>query len=169
MSLNGQSEIPISSVPGITNIGNLSGKIALITGGSSGLGRAIASHYAAAGAFIVSADLTPNPPNAPIVAETLKGVDLKTPTVDLLNDKFPVKEGGSKQRAIYVTCDVTKPESVEAAVNKAVETYGRLDVMVNNAGELAISFLSQLAIGFILTVIDDGSRSQRRNYRWKSR
>ncbi len=125
------------------NIGNLAGKIALITGASSGLGRAIAQAYAEAGAFIVSADLTPNPPDAPIVAETLKGTDLKTPTVDLINGKFlvPADSAPAKAnipRAVYVQCNVTQPESVEAAVTFAVETYGRLDIMVNNAGKILL-------------------------------
>ncbi len=123
------------------NIGNLAGKIALITGASSGIGRAIAQAYAEAGAFIVSADLTPNPPDAPIVAETLKGEDLKTPTVDLINAKFllPADSAPTKANiphAVYVQCDVTQKESVEAAVKFTVQTYGRLDIMVNNAGEI---------------------------------
>ncbi len=57
------------SSPGI---GDLSNKIALITGATSGLGRAIAEAYASAGAIIISADLTPKPPLAPIYAEEMK-------------------------------------------------------------------------------------------------
>lgn len=116
-----------------TNIGNLSNKIALITGASSGLGRAIAQAYAAAGALIINADLTPNPPSTPILAETMKGsgVDLVTPTVELLNKRFP---SGGPPRSAYVQCDVTNPSSMQSAVAFAVQQYGRLDIMVNNAG-----------------------------------
>lgn len=122
------------------DIGNLSNKIALITGGSSGLGRAIAIAYAAAGAFVVSADLRAEPPNAPLLVETLQANDLKTPTAELLNSRYPA-EDKSKPRSAFVRCDVTKPESVEAAVAFTVQTFGRLDIMVNSAG-VAMEMLS---------------------------
>ncbi|KAK8205260.1 hypothetical protein M8818_004972 [Zalaria obscura] len=115
-----------------TNLGSLHNKVALITGASSGLGRAIAQAYAAAGAFVVSADLSPSPPKAPLLAETLKASDLTTPTVDILNRDHP--SPSEKRRAIFVECDVTIPESMQAAVATTVSEYGRLDIMVNNAG-----------------------------------
>lgn len=124
-----------AALASVVNIGVLSNKIALITGGSSGLGRAMAQAYAGAGAFVVSADLTPNLPKSPILEETMKArgdFDLVTNTVDLLNKYFPSKDG--IPRSIFVQCDVTKPETVEAAVKAAVAQYGRLDIMVNNAG-----------------------------------
>ncbi|KIX96935.1 uncharacterized protein Z520_07049 [Fonsecaea multimorphosa CBS 102226] len=115
----------------IGNIASLEDKVALITGASSGLGRAIAQAYAAAGAYVVSADLQPAPPPAPTIAGMLKDTDLTTPTVELVNAKWPAS---GKQRASFVRCDVTDEESVKAAVAFTVQTYGRLDVMVNNAG-----------------------------------
>ncbi|KIX06384.1 uncharacterized protein Z518_04360 [Rhinocladiella mackenziei CBS 650.93] len=118
----------------IGNIASLQDKVALITGGSSGLGRAIAQAYAAAGAYVVSADLSPNPPPQPIIADNLKGTDLTTPTVDLINTKWPLPTSSELKKARFVTCDVTDEESVKGAVAFAVQTYGRLDVMVNNAG-----------------------------------
>ena len=125
-----------NAVHSVVNIGILTNKIALITGASSGLGRAIAQAYAAAGAYIVSGDITPNPPVTPLLAETMKArgdnLDLITPTVDLLNKNFPSPDG--TPRAIYVECNVLKPESIEAAVQATVTQYGRLDVMINNAG-----------------------------------
>jgi NAD(P)-dependent dehydrogenase (short-subunit alcohol dehydrogenase family) len=120
----------------IGNIASLQDKVALITGASSGLGRAIAQAYAAAGAYVVSADLRPNPPQAPTIASIHKGVDMSTPTVDLVNAKWPAEAG--RKRASFIRCDVTDEESVKAAVEFAVKTYGRLDIMVNNAGEFVL-------------------------------
>ena len=127
----------------LANIGSLTNKVAVITGASSGLGRAIASAYAEQGAFIVNADITPHPPKStPILDETLKSLgstaDTKTPTVELLDANYPVSAGDganghdshAKQRAVYVKCDVTVPEDVENAIKKAVEVFGRLDIMV---------------------------------------
>lgn len=124
-----------------SNIASLDSRVALITGASSGIGRMIAQAYAAAGAYVVCADITPNPPKAPMLEKTAakqRGTDLTTPTVELLCGKWPIAENeaeGGRKRAVYVECDVTREESVEAAVRVAVERYGRLDVMVNNAGE----------------------------------
>lgn len=125
---------PTAAKSPIGNIASLQDKIALITGGSSGLGRAIVQAYAAAGAYVVSADLTPTPAPAPTVAENLHGIDVTTPTVELVNSKWPSARDGV-DRARFVECDVTSEESVKAAVAFAVQSYGRLDVMVNNAGE----------------------------------
>lgn len=125
--------IPPTAVAQVSDIGNLQGKVALITGASSGLGRAIAQAYAMAGAFVMNGDLKPNPPEAPILAETMKatGVDLVSSTVDLLNKGWP---NAGVPRASFVQCDVTDSQSMANAVAATVATYGRLDIMVNNAG-----------------------------------
>lgn len=134
MSGNENSTLTGPALAQVQHIGDLSGKIALITGASSGLGRAMSQAFAAAGAFIVNADLTPNPPKAPLLEKTMqgKGVNFDMPTVDLVNQQLPSPDG--RPRMAYVQCDVTKSASVEAAVAFAVQTYGRLDIMVNNAG-----------------------------------
>ncbi|GAB7343813.1 hypothetical protein MBLNU457_1784t1 [Dothideomycetes sp. NU457] len=117
---------------GSGNIGDLSGKVALITGASSGLGRAIAIAYAAAGAYVVCADLTPNLPNTPELQKVMKDADFKTTTVDLINKQHGPRDG--KAVATYVQCNVTQATSMEAAVEATVQTHRRLDIMVNNAG-----------------------------------
>lgn len=99
----------------------LEGKVAVITGASSGFGRAMALRFAGEGAKIVCADL---------VREMDKNdySGLSGPT-----DEEIVKAGG---QAVFAACDITSEEQVQGAVKKAVETYGRLDIMVCNAGVL---------------------------------
>jgi NAD(P)-dependent dehydrogenase (short-subunit alcohol dehydrogenase family) len=109
----------------LPHIGSLAGKIAIVTGSSSGLGRAISLAYAASGASVVCADLSPNAP------ESSPGP--RIPTHELLN----AQSANGKPRSIFVECDMTKAASVEATVARAVQEFGRLDIMVNNAGILA--------------------------------
>jgi NAD(P)-dependent dehydrogenase (short-subunit alcohol dehydrogenase family) len=91
--------------------GLVQGKIALITGGSSGIGRATAQIFAREGAKVIVADVI---------------VDGGEETVRL------IKSAGGE--ALFVKTDVSQPADVEAMVKKAVETYGRLDCAFNNAG-----------------------------------
>jgi glucose 1-dehydrogenase len=91
----------------------LAGKTAVVTGASSGIGRAIAASFAAEGAVVVIADVTPEP---------LEGGE---PTVDLI-----ARAGGT---ASFETVDVGRWEDIDLAVAKTVSRHGRLDIMVNNA------------------------------------
>lgn len=93
--------------------GLLSGKVALITGGASGLGRAIATRFADEGAAgLVIADLQPEPREGGV------------PTHELVADRT---------RAVFVPTDVTEVDDLRRAV-AAAEDLGGIDVMVNNAG-----------------------------------
>lgn len=87
----------------------LAGKVALITGSASGLGRVAAELFAAEGASVVIADVADG-------SEAVAAI---------------VESGGL---ASFVHTDVTNEDSVMVAVRHAVETYGSLDVMFNNAG-----------------------------------
>jgi NAD(P)-dependent dehydrogenase (short-subunit alcohol dehydrogenase family) len=87
------------------------GKVALVTGGASGIGRATALAFAEKGAKVVVADLT--------VTEGEKTV-------------LMIKDAGGA--AIFVQADVSKAQEVEAMIKKTLETYGRLDCAFNNAG-----------------------------------
>lgn len=103
-----------------TATGRLSNKVVVITGGASGFGRESALLFAQHGAAVVVADILEKP-----LAKGFED-DLDTPTADAI-----AANGG---RAVYVKCDVTKKADTDAAVAAAVENFGRLDVMFNNAG-----------------------------------
>ncbi len=101
-------------------MGRLEGKVALVTGARSGLGRVIAAGLAAEGAKVVAAgrrDLSPK--------ET-ESYHPGIGTVELIT-----QQGGT---AVGTLCDVRNADEVEAMVRFTVETYGRLDIAVNNAG-----------------------------------
>ncbi|MCP5044823.1 MAG: SDR family oxidoreductase, partial [bacterium] len=100
-------------------MGKLQDKIAIITGGASGIGKGMALLFAEQGATVVVADLQED-------------------TGRELADSI----GGT-----FLACDVTDPTSVEAMIQAAVERYGRIDILVNNAGidgEQAITAESSL-------------------------
>ena len=91
--------------------GLLEGKVAVITGAGSGVGRAAVKLWAEHGAKIIAADI-----NVETAEES-------------------VRLAGAPQGQIKaVQCNVADPDSVDAAVALAVETFGRLDVIYNNAG-----------------------------------
>jgi NAD(P)-dependent dehydrogenase (short-subunit alcohol dehydrogenase family) len=91
--------------------GLLEGKIAVITGAGSGVGRAASLIFARHGARVVAADI-----DAAAAEETA------------------VLVNGAGGEAVGRTCDVSKADQVTALVGAAVEQFGRLDIMYNNAG-----------------------------------
>lgn len=91
--------------------GKMKDKVALITGGASGIGRATALAFAREGAEVVVADVA---------------VEGGEETIHL------IKEAGGE--AIFVKCDVSKAAEVKAMVDRTVEVYGRLNCASNNAG-----------------------------------
>ena len=90
----------------------LEGKVIVITGVGSGVGRATARLFAREGARVVGCDVRE---------------EWGRETLRLLRD-----DGGPEAR--FVECDVTREEDVRAAVDLAVSSHGRLDVMMNNVG-----------------------------------
>lgn len=94
----------------------LSGKVALITGGGTGIGRAIALAFAREGASVAVAGRR---------LEKLREVTRE------------VEKGGGK--GLAMECDVTRANDVQRAVRGATERFGRLNVLVNNAGALNVS------------------------------
>lgn len=104
-------------------IDNIAGKIIVITGASSGMGAAAARHLAGQGAQVVLGARR---------VERIEGLAAEI-----------AKAGG---RAIALATDVTKAEDLRRLVDAAVETYGRIDVLINNAGIMPLSPLTNLAI-----------------------
>lgn len=84
----------------------LNGKIAIVTGGASGIGKACAEKFASEGAVVVIADIQEEPGRA--VAEALRGRFIKT--------------------------DVTDPNAVQSLIAQTVDAFGSLDILMNNAG-----------------------------------
>ena len=91
----------------------LANKIAIVTGGSSGIGRAIALKFAAEGASVVVADTVEQP------------IEGGATTVETIRST-----GGA---AIYIRTDISDWNAVDALVSTTIAQFGRLDVMVNNA------------------------------------
>jgi len=90
----------------------MQGKVALVTGGASGIGRVTAQAFAREGVKVI------------VVSDAnIQGAE---ETVRLIKDS-----GGE---ATFIKCDVSKAQEVEAMVNKGVEIYGSLDYAFNNAG-----------------------------------
>ena len=101
----------------------LQDRVALITGASSGIGRATALAFASEGAHVVCADLT----EGSVRADTYSLADDKAGTT---HSRIQAQGG----KAVFVQCDTTDSASVKNAVATAVREFGRLDIMVNNAG-----------------------------------
>jgi len=91
--------------------GSFAGKVAFVTGAGTGIGRATALAFAREGAGVAVADASEQGNR-----ETARMIE---------------EAGG---RALAVACDVTRSEDVKAALDRTVETFGRLDVAFNNAG-----------------------------------
>ncbi len=102
---------------------NIDGKVVVITGASSGLGEATARLLSAQGASVVLGARR---------ADRIKA----------LTDGLAAKGG----KALAVATDVTHRDQVRNLVDAAVKTYGRIDVMINNAGLMPVAPLERLKV-----------------------
>ena len=117
--------------------GTFDGKVALVTGGGSGLGRAFALEFARLGAGVVVAGRRPEP-----LDETIGLIE------------------GQGGKALAQPTDVRDPEQVDALVAAAVERFGRVDVLVNNAaGNFVVKAedLSPNGWRAVVAIVLDGS------------
>ena len=110
-------------------MGRLDGKVALITGGARGMGKSHVRHFVAEGARVVFGDV--------------------------LDDKGRyVADGLGEQSCRYVHHDVTSEEDWAAAVTTATEAFGRLDVLVNNAGVLRFASITDMPLAEFRQILD---------------
>src|SRR6516162_282094 len=108
---------------GETMSNGIQGKVVVITGASSGLGESTARHLAKLGATVI------------LGARRRDRLDAIVKDIEA--------KGG---KALAVTADVTKRSDVESLVKKAVDTFGKIDVLVNNAGIMPIAPLALLKV-----------------------
>jgi 3alpha(or 20beta)-hydroxysteroid dehydrogenase len=110
-------------------MGRLDGKVALITGGARGMGKSHVRHFVAEGAQVVFGDV--------------------------LDDRgAAVAAGLGEQSCRYTHHDVTSEEDWAAAVAVTVETFGQLDVLVNNAGVLQFAPIADMALADFRRVLE---------------
>jgi gluconate 5-dehydrogenase len=95
----------------IRELFDLSGRVAIVTGGSRGLGREMAEGFAEAGASLMLC---------------ARREEWLTPTITEMREQGINVEG--------VLCDVSRPEDVQRVVDRTIEVYGKVDILLNNAG-----------------------------------
>lgn len=101
--------------------GRLEGRVAVVTGGSGGIGSATLRRFVAEGASVVCADVA-----------------------DEKGEKLVAELCSAGAEARYVHCDVTSLDDVMAAVADCIDTYGRIDVMFNNAATSTGGYVADL-------------------------
>ena len=110
-------------------MGRLDGKVALITGGARGMGKSHVRHFVAEGAQVVFGDV--------------------------LDDKGAAVAAGLDERCCrYVHHDVTSEAGWAAAVATASDIFGRLDVLVNNAGVLAFATIADMPLAEFRRILE---------------
>ncbi|WP_052682153.1 SDR family NAD(P)-dependent oxidoreductase [Saccharothrix sp. ST-888] len=106
---------------------SLHGKVAVVTGAETGIGRATARRFAALGARVVAVGRRPGP-----LAETAASAPASAPAVSISPDADATDSGSSPVTPL--SADITAPGAPERIVDAVLARHGRLDILVNNAG-----------------------------------
>jgi len=114
-------------------VGDLSDKVAIVTGASQGIGKGISIAFGEAGASVVCAAR-----NVEKLAETRAGVEAA---------------GG---KAVIAECDVRKLEDVNACVDRAIEEFGQIDIVTNNAQTIQYVFLTDASDQTMVDTLESG-------------
>src|SRR5215213_3250568 len=107
-------------------MGKLENKVALVTGSSRGIGKAVAFAFASEGAHLVI--------NYPHEAHAQQATEVMNTVT------------ATGQRAITVQADVSQEDQVTNLVDKTMRIYGRIDILVNNAGIATVSTVERMSI-----------------------
>ncbi len=107
---------------------DFTGRCVVVTGGTKGIGRGIALRFLEAGANVIVC--ARNPPSEPVAVE------------------------GSRREATFIQANVRDVDSIASVVNAAVERFGRLDVLVNNAGGSPPADAATASPRFSASIID---------------
>ena len=118
-------------LPGIKQF-DLTGRSAIITGGSKGLGKAMAAGLASAGASVL--------------VSSRHGDEAAEAAEEIASDHG--------QQAISIEADVTSPEQVEAMVQAALDAFGKVDILINNAGINIRGPIDELSLDDFRTVLN---------------
>ena len=118
-------------LPGIKQF-DLSGRSAIITGGSKGLGKAMAAGLASAGANVL--------------VSSRHGDEAAAPPEEIAR--------AHRQQAISIEADVSSPEQVEAMVQASLDAFGKIDILINNAGINIRGPIDELSLDDFRTVLN---------------
>jgi 3-oxoacyl-[acyl-carrier protein] reductase len=112
-------------------LNRFTGKVAIVTGSGQGMGKQVALDMSAEGAKVVISDILPE-----LLGEVKKEIE---------------RTGGT---CLSLLCDVTKREQVDALVQKTVDTYGTVDILINNAGLLLPGTIEEMTDEIIDRTLD---------------
>ena len=117
----------------------LSGKTIIVTGGGTGLGRAMSTYFLKLGANVVI---------------TSRKMDVLEKTASEMHEEASANGKELKSKVLPVQCDVRKPEEVEDVLKKTLETFGQVNGLLNNAAGNFISPTERLSPNAFSTIID---------------
>ena len=130
--VNDPAEPKQKATTGMLRDDALKGKTVIVTGGGTGLGKAMGTYFLKLGANLV----------------------ITSRKIDVLKQTASEMEAGTGGKVLAIACDVRKYDEVEKMLHEAVKTFGRVDVLVNNAAGNFISPTERLSANAFSAIID---------------